>query len=52
MKKLALASWEHGTLTGIALLLFLSVFIGVVIWVFRKSSKSDFEKAERLPLEH
>lgn len=37
-------------LTCLGLILFMSIFIGALIWVFRKGSKNVYETLEQLPL--
>ena len=39
--------WGPGT----ALILFLALFIGVLVWVFRPGSRETYEQEARLPLE-
>ena len=50
MKKEVLSHFSNPTLTLIGFLLFFACFIGVVIWTFRKSRKSHYDKMSKLPL--
>lgn len=49
----ALRTLEQGgasaTLSLISLLIFASVFIGVIVWTFRRSHDEPFEQARNLP---
>jgi cbb3-type cytochrome oxidase subunit 3 len=36
---------------GIALVLFLSLFIGMLLWVFRPGSRSQYKERARMPLD-
>jgi cbb3-type cytochrome oxidase subunit 3 len=38
------------TLTQVALILFLAIFTGVVIYVFARDNREIFERARRFPL--
>lgn len=51
MKKEALSQFGHPDLILFSFLLFLSCFIGVVIWTLLKSNKKHFEKMSKLPLQ-
>jgi hypothetical protein len=51
MKSEALINFPLITLTIIAMVLFLSVFVVAVVWTFRKDSKKLYSKIEALPLE-
>lgn len=46
-----LAHLHWSTLPVISMFLFLSVFVGAVLWVFRKDSKTIYEKLGNLPLD-
>lgn len=50
MKQEALKYFSDTHLTGIALVLFFSVFVGMLIFVLRKS-KQDWDQVARIPLE-
>lgn len=49
MKQSVLAGFDWTILTNIALLIFLGLFIGIVIWVFRKDSNKIYQEASRVP---
>jgi cbb3-type cytochrome oxidase subunit 3 len=51
MKSVALANFPFVGLTVIALVLFALVFLGFVVWTFRKESSKIYKHAENLPLE-
>ncbi len=51
MKQLVLSNWNIPMLPTIALLLFASIFLGVIWWVSRKESRELYKKIERLPLD-
>jgi cbb3-type cytochrome oxidase subunit 3 len=51
MKQQVLALFPHIGVTGFALVLFFGLFIGMLIWVFRKSSRGLYDELSRLPLE-
>lgn len=38
-------------LTCIALLLFLGLFLGMLLWIFRKDSTAFYQKIQTLPLQ-
>lgn len=44
---------ESGATIGgtIALLLFLALFIGIVVWVYRPGSRERYQRNARLPLQ-
>ena len=46
-----LAHLHWSTLPVISMLMFASVFVGVVIWANRKESRSIYQEMENLPLE-
>ncbi len=50
MKQQALAYFTDSYLIVIALFLFLSVFLGYLIWVWRKGSKKHYDYLSQLPL--
>ena len=50
MKQSVLAGFDWTILTNIALLIFLTLFIGIVIWVFRKDSSKIYQEASSVPL--
>ena len=39
-----------GYLNVAAMLIFMSVFVGVIFWIYRKSSKSFYDELSELPL--
>lgn len=43
MKQLVLTQFDMPILTIIALLIFVSIFVGMLCWVFRKKSKGLYE---------
>lgn len=49
MKQSVLAGFDWTILTNIALLIFLTLFIGIVIWVFRKDSSKIYQEASSVP---
>jgi cbb3-type cytochrome oxidase subunit 3 len=51
VKQEALSFFTHTELTGVAMFLFMAVFIGSVIWTYRKRGKQFYEKMSRLPLQ-
>ena len=51
MKSLFLANYGLGFLNCFAMLLFLAIFIGALIWVNRKSSADYYRYMEKLPLQ-
>ena len=50
MKTLVLANFHLLPLTCVALVLFFTVFTGMLVWVFRKSSKELYAGIAALPL--
>lgn len=46
-----LAQLHWSTLPVISMLLFMAVFMGAWIWVYRKGSGKIYEEVSRLPLE-
>jgi cytochrome c oxidase cbb3-type subunit 4 len=42
---------DDGTLRGLATLVLMIAFIGIVFWAWSKRRKADFEKLARMPLE-
>ena len=51
MKQEVLANFPYTWLTVVGFFLFLSVFIGMIIWVFKKDSKKHFDNCSRIPFE-
>ncbi|NIP37615.1 MAG: CcoQ/FixQ family Cbb3-type cytochrome c oxidase assembly chaperone [Candidatus Dadabacteria bacterium] len=51
MKQIALAYYEHTYLVAIALVIFITAFIAIVISTFRKSNEQIYKELEKLPLE-
>ncbi len=51
MKQIALAYYEHTYLVVIALVIFITAFIAIVISTFRKSNKEIYKELEKLPLD-
>lgn len=51
MKKQVFENFDITLLPSLGMILFLVLFIGVVIWVFRKSSEKLYHEVENLPLE-
>lgn len=51
LRQQAATATSNVPLSVIGMLLFLAVFIGVVFWVFRKKSKTFYQRMSRLPLE-
>lgn len=50
MKQEVLSLFPSTHLTLIALLIFIIFFVGLLIWVFRKSAKKRYQKMAKLPL--
>lgn len=50
MKSIVLSQWDLPWLSNLALLLFVSVFVFMLFLIFRKGSKSYFEKIGQIPL--
>ncbi len=50
MKSLVLSQWDLPLLPTIALLIFISLFVGVLWWVTREKNKSTYEEIKFLPL--
>lgn len=48
----ALSQLHWSVLPVISMLLFASVFVGAVIWVYRKESKAIYAEVGLLPLDH
>jgi cbb3-type cytochrome oxidase subunit 3 len=51
MKTEALSQFPLGWLTGVALLLFFSVFVMIVWWTYHAKNKPALERWARIPLE-
>ncbi len=51
MKKQVFESFDLTILPSIGMVLFLTVFIGMIIWVFRKNSKEIYQEMSQIPLE-
>lgn len=45
----ALSNYPHALLTAVGLILFLGVFVGMLIWVFRKGGKEFYGRMAELP---
>jgi cbb3-type cytochrome oxidase subunit 3 len=50
MKQLALSQFNDIYLIVIGFFLFFSVFIGAVLWAYRKGSKKHYDYLSQLPL--
>ena len=50
MKSFALSRTDLLVLPEIALVLFLMVFVGALIWIFRPGSKNTYDRRSLLPL--
>ncbi|MGZ3769977.1 MAG: cbb3-type cytochrome oxidase subunit 3 [Bdellovibrio sp.] len=50
MKQEALSYFTDTYLTALGLLIFFGFFVGVLIWVYRKSSTELYTQLEQLPL--
>ncbi len=50
MKQLGLAYFTDTHLTALGLLIFFFFFVGVLFWVYRKSSTSLYHRMEQMPL--
>lgn len=50
MKQEGLKYFTETHLTALGLLIFFLFFIGVLFWVYRKSSSSLYSKMEQMPL--
>lgn len=51
MKRLALESFPMTEWTCFALVLFFVLFVGILIWVYRKGSKEIYHHEENLPFQ-
>lgn len=51
MKAEVLAHFQYVGLTCLAMVFFLSVFLGSIWWILRKESRMVYEALEVLPLE-
>ena len=51
MKQDLLSQFPVPMVVGMAMFLFLSVFIGAILWVYRKESTVIYSEIEKLPLE-
>lgn len=51
LKSLYLAGYGLISLNCFAMLLFLAIFTGALIWVYRKSSSEHYRYMENLPLQ-
>lgn len=49
--EIALSYYQNKELVIVALIIFLVVFVGLVIWVNLKPNRTIYKKLERLPLE-
>ncbi len=50
MKELVLAQYKLIPLNCFALALFMAIFIGSIVWVYRRSGKDFYRHMEELPL--
>ena len=50
MIRQTLAHFPHGALSGLAMLLFMGVFLGAILWVYRGGSRSFYDSLSRSPL--
>ncbi len=50
MKQELLAQFPVPMVVGLAVFIFLTVFIGLLFWVFRKGSSKVYSEVEQLPL--
>ena len=51
MKSQVLSNWDIPWLPNLVLLMFFTIFIIMLIMIFRKESKQLYKKASQLPLE-
>lgn len=51
MKSEFLANYGLSYLNCFAMILFLAIFVGALIWVYRKSGKDHYRYMENLPLQ-
>lgn len=51
MKKEYLLNFPHIDVTLVALMIFMGIFIGMLVWIFRKNSTQVYDKLSKLPLE-
>ncbi|MCP4914697.1 MAG: cbb3-type cytochrome c oxidase subunit 3 [Oligoflexia bacterium] len=51
MKSQVLSSFAWTDLTVLAFIIFLTFFVAMIYWVFRKGSKNLYKSVEQLPLE-
>ena len=50
MKQVVLAGFNWTFLTNIALVIFMTLFVGILIWSFRKDSSKIYKEASEMPL--
>ena len=50
MKQEALSAFQHGTVSAIAMLLFMAVFIGFIFFAYNKRNKKFFDQMAAMPL--
>jgi len=50
MKSTVLSQFTMPWLTAMACLLFVGVFLGILIWTFRRGSKKVYEECGQIPL--
>ncbi len=51
MKSLALQNFPFVALTASALILFLIIFTGVVLWAYRPGSRQTYDRIDKFPLD-
>lgn len=51
MKQELLSQFPAPMAVGLALFIFLTVFVGLLLWVFRKGSSKVYSDIEKLPLD-
>jgi cbb3-type cytochrome oxidase subunit 3 len=47
----AVQHYDLSWMIFLSMMIFLSIFVGVLFWVFRKSSKSFYQKLSLIPLD-
>lgn len=51
MMSQVVSRFPHPEIAGVALVLFLTVFVGAAIWIYRKGSQEIYRKMGEMPLE-
>ena len=51
MKSQVFKNFDLTILPSIGMILFLIIFLGMIIWIFRKDSKSIYKELSNIPLD-